>query len=125
MKDYDVWNSDFIKESRKNAFEESIQSDILKHKQELKFFTREIVYIKSLKKINESNPLENKSKTVSKKALTMVKTPNIDKTSSNNSSMLSKKLNLTPNPSKIQSSKHLNSLNFKSPILKKVKINRN
>jgi hypothetical protein len=121
LKDYDVWNLDFIKESRKNAFEESIQSDILKHKQELKFFTRDVVYIKSLKKINESYQ-ENKSKTTSKKALSMVKTPNIDKTPSINASIFPKKVSSTPIPSKIQSSKHLNSLNFKSPILKKVNI---
>jgi hypothetical protein len=116
MREYDLWNSEFIKESRKNTFEEAIQSDILKHKQEQKFFTRDVVYIKSLKKVSDPNINENKSKTSSKKALTMVKSPIIDKTSPNN--LLFKK-NSTPQQ-KIQSSKHLNSLNFKSPILKKV-----
>ena len=44
MRDYDEWYS-LYKKNSKTEYEELIQNDILKYKDEIKFFNREFIYV--------------------------------------------------------------------------------
>ena len=45
---YDKWHESYLKKNYNNGYDDLIENDILRYKEEIKFFNREFIYVKIL-----------------------------------------------------------------------------